>query len=262
MSVHTLRLAAFAGLALLFVPATSEAQNRGGGGRSGGGNSHPYQGGNSHPYQGGNSGNYHGGNGNVRSGISIGIGGYGLPYQGGYGGNYYGGYGYPHSGINIGIGSPYHAGYYNNGSYNHNGYYQNSYYDNGYYNAAPSVVVTQPGGVIQSGYQSFYPPTGEASGIVPAPSNDNTASIVVMVPANAELWWNGSAVSGVGDMRRFRTSSVGADGGTQQFQARWRGADGQVVTQTREVRVSANGTFTVDFNQAAPNAPMPAKSKK
>ena len=191
--------------------------------------------------------------------VSVRVGGgySGRPYQGGYGGGYYGGY---RSGVSIGIGNP-HAGYYNNGYYN-NSYYNNSYYNNGYYNVAPSVIVTQPGVVIQSGYQSFYPPTGEASGFAPAPSNDNTASIVVMVPANAELWWNGSAVSGVGDMRRFRTSSLGADGGTQQFQARWRGADGQVVTQTREVRVSANGAFTVDFNQPAANAPMPAKSKQ
>jgi uncharacterized protein (TIGR03000 family) len=186
--------------------------------------------------------------------FSIRIGsGYGGPYYGGgygygvgrygsgFGGPYWGGFG---NGLSIGIGNRW------NGSYS-NGYYNNGNYNNGFYNAAPGAIYTQPSVVVGPTYQSNYPPAN--NGFIPANSQNGTASIVVTVPANAELWWNGLRISQTGVTRRFRTSQLGADGSVQTFQSRWTGADGQSVTQTREVRVTANGVSSVDFTQPPAN---------
>lgn len=220
MILRTHCLTALAAAVLLCIPATSDAQ--------------------------------------VRIGIGAGGGGYGRPYGGGYGGgfNRYGsGYGQPGwggpgwggSGVSIGFGTgfngPYRGGYYNSSPFI-GGYSSPSVYNQ------PVFVPSQSGIVTNPSYQSFYPPVAETPAIS---TTAGTASIIVMVPANAQLWWNGSPSTLGGETRRFRTSALSAEGSTQTFQARWMGADGQPVTQTREVRVTPDGNFTIDFNQPAPD---------
>lgn len=182
----------------------------------------------------------------VRVGIGRGYGGgvYGGGYgggryygggYGGYGNRYYGGYGQP--GISIGIGSGYYGGGYRSG-----------YYSNGYYPSYGSTIIAAP---VTPSYQSYYPSMTNDS--FASSSADGTASIAVRVPANAQVWWNGSPSTVGGEMRLFRTAPLSSEGSTQTFQARWTGADGQQVSQTREVRVTPNGNFNVDFNQPDSN---------
>jgi len=179
------------------------------------------------------------GYGGYGRGVGVGYGGYGRGVGIGYGGYGYGGYGYnrygyglarPGFGVGLGYGTAY-GGY------------------PGYVNSAvaPNVV-----------NQSFYPPQ-EGAPVDPAAasSGDGTALVVVTVPPNAEVWWNGTRSSQGGDSRRFRTAPLPADGAKQTFQARWSGPDGQPVTQSRDVQVTPNGTFTVNFNEQAQASPRP-----
>lgn len=203
-----------AAVALLAFPAVSEAQVRIGIGSGGGGWGNPGWG---NPGWGG--------------------GGWGNPGWGsGYGRGYYGpGYG-NRSGISIGIGS---GGYYGPG-----GYYQRGYTPYiGSSTFSPSTNFVVPSGSTQT--YSAYQPAATSSGS----NQDGTASITVHVPPHAEVFWNGSRSTLSGEYRRFRTLPLSQQGTTQTFQARWQGPDGQMVTQTREVQVTPNEHFTVDFTQ-------------
>jgi len=196
----------------------------------------------------------------VSVGIGTGYGGYG--YSGyGYGGNGYGrGFGYPGyyggSGIGIGIGNGFGNGY-------GNGYYSPGYYNNSYYNSSPAMTYSQPmtSGTTSS-YQSFYPANGAMTqGMDPcccgggsgptqtAGMSQGGGTLVVNVPENAQLFWNGTTpMVGNGASRRF---TMQADGRPQRIEARWTGPDGKTITQTREVVGRPNDTVTVDFTNDA-----------
>jgi hypothetical protein len=192
------------------------------------------------------------GRGRRGGGVGSGYGGYGY---GGYGygsgwGNagYYGGGG-PGVGVGVGYGNRYPA------------YYSNSFY------TTPMTVTN--GQTIANGaastYQSFYPPT--VNGVVgqsndpccctgsgttqTAGVNQGGGTLVVNVPENAQLFWNGTTpMVGNGASRRF---IMQADGTTQRIEARWTGPDGKTVTQTRDVVGRPNDTVTVDFNSNGVN---------
>jgi len=177
-----------------------------------------------------NPGGYYGGNryygggryGYGNNGLGYGLAGFALGYGLGSG---VGGYGL--GGYGLGYGSGYYGG---------NSYYGNSYYSN----AVP----------VQS-YQSFYPPSDNVA--VPAYSDNGRGRIEVHVPANAQIFWNGSPSSLTGPTRFYSTLPLGPAGAQQTFEARWTDADGQVVSQTRTVQAMPNQSVTVDFNQPAVN---------
>jgi len=220
-------LVALAGTLVLLSPGTSEAQRRGGGG---GGNRGGFSIGIGSPYSGGFYASY----GN-------------RPYYGGYGGYGLGGYGYggyPYGygygrGVNIGIGTGYYGGY----GYSNYGYgYSPSYYSGGSY-TYPSYAYNPP----TVDYQSFYPPDSGYS-----QQTNNSATVRVMVPADAELWFDGSATQQRGPMREFQTPPLAPDRTfTYQIRARWT-QNGQPMDQTRQVQVQANRMAVVDFNSPAP----------
>lgn len=246
-----------AAVAFFLMPSVSEAQRGrgwGGGGWGGGG------------YRGNNWG---------RPGIGIGIGtGYGnsgFGNRGYYGNNFYGnGYnnrGYYGNNFGGGLlgGAILGSSLYGGGLYNR-GYSNQGYYSNGSYYSSPSVVYSSStpyvqGEVIQSG--AVYPQQGETfAGGTPTSFSTpaNTASITVKVPANATVWWNGSQTSLSGDTRYFRTGSLGADGSTQTFRARWTDSTGQQVDLTREVRATANAENTIDFTRPDDNQNRPVNA--
>jgi len=211
-----------AAAALLMLPSTSDAQvgvRIGGGGRGGVSIGNPGYG---RPY-GGGYGGYGGGYGRGYYGPGSYGGGY---YGGGYGpGRFYG----PGSGIGISIGNP--------------GYYNNYGVGNGYV-VQPNVVVGAP-----ATSQAFYPPAAVVPNVADQAPADGRGRVVVVVPPNAEVWWNGTKSTLTGDTRRYATLPLSADGSMQTFQARWIGPDGQPVTQTREVRVMPNTLTTVNFTR-------------
>jgi len=177
---------------------------------------------------------------------------------------YYGGRG---RGVYVGS---YGAGY---GGYYGAGYRPGGYYSGGTYYSNGGVAYSQPASGASS-YQSFYDGSGANSGgavandcccansNVMASSTTSTGGttaqfqdgrgtvVVSNVPANAEIYWNGTRTSAFGGVRRFATSSLGNDGSVQKFEARWIGPDGKMVTQTREIRAQANQTVTLDWNNA------------
>jgi uncharacterized protein (TIGR03000 family) len=222
---------------------------------------------------------YGGGRGGV--GISIGTGGYYGGY-GGYGSGYYGnrgyspygyglnnyGYGYGNYGYgNYGYGNRvwgYNPGLYagNYGGLAYNSNYYGANYRPGYYGglsySGPAYTYGnyQPayyGGMSYSGpayasygpsmnYQSSYPPGGGLS-----TQSENSAGITVVVPANAEIWFDGSKTQQTGPTREFMTPSL-TPGKSFTYEVRARWMDGaNEVDQTRTVTVTPGKTTTVNF---------------
>ena len=174
----------------------------------------------------------------------------GARFGGFHSGGFRGGYAYPHDGYHN-----YYRPYY--GSYGYDHPYYNSYpyvwssptYDSGYSGSygdvAPSYPddygsVTPPAG----SYQSFYPPaTAE-----PEPS----AAITVTVPAVARVWFGGTLTTSTGPIREFYSPPLTPGSKyTYAIRASWN-ENGQEVTQTQQVRVTAGAHANVSF-------PVPAK---
>jgi uncharacterized protein (TIGR03000 family) len=105
------------------------------------------------------------------------------------------------------------------------------------------VRMQQPSG------QAAAPPQAPASAPPAAPA---PAHVTVIVPADAQVFFDGVAMNETGTQRVFATPEL--QPGQQYFydiEAQW-SANGQVVDQTRKVTVSAGGKFTVDFTAAQP----------
>ncbi|MFO0863684.1 MAG: hypothetical protein U0744_03335 [Gemmataceae bacterium] len=186
-------------------------------------------------------GAYYGG-GIYRSGI------YGL----GYG---LGGYGY---GIN-----GYGLGGYGLGS----SYYNYSYSSPGviYSGSAPLLGPANPGA---TQVISLYPSidnSGSAGAAITTSrpviqGNDGTGSIVLRVPANSEVWWNGTRTVSGGVERLFGTLPLASEGAVHRFEAKWTDRNGQAVSQVREIRALPNQAVVLDFNVPLQTNPTPPTS--
>ncbi|HEY7424470.1 MAG TPA: TIGR03000 domain-containing protein [Gemmataceae bacterium] len=154
--------------------------------------------------------------------------GYGLGY-GGFGLGY-GGYGYPFSNYGSSFGYPYVNGY----PYTNSGF-SNGYPGGGYLYGAPGIT----------GYSSSYTPQQQAQ----APAKDDAAHLLVIVPENAELWFNGAKTSRTGPQREFVSPPLTPGKSyTYEVKARWM-QDGKPVEQTRNVHVQANSWQQVDLTR-------------
>jgi uncharacterized protein (TIGR03000 family) len=220
--------------ALLFAagPAAAQRGGHGGGGHSGGGASHGASA--------AHAGSVHGGS--VSHGGSFHSGGHARGF-----GYYPGLYGF---GLGLGYGSYYGYGGY--GGY----YYPPSYYDvgsSGYYDVAPYGYAALETPIP---YRSFYPPTPpdatqpDQSAVAPA---DTKAHMRVIVPADAEIWFDGDKTSQTGAAREFvsPTLTPGTDY-SYEIRARWT-ENGKPVDQTRSITVRAGSLTVVNFNRPSPN---------
>jgi uncharacterized protein (TIGR03000 family) len=166
-------------------------------------------------------------------------GGYGGGYRGSYGGyrGYYGGYrGY--------------RGYY--GGYLGYPYYPFYPYDPYFYMPAFAV-----------GYPALYAPAPAAPYLAapaaletlppPQPAFRETAGhVVVKLPADAELWFNGTRMNATGPARSFQTPVLAPDARvTYEARARWL-EDGRALIQTQRFSVGTGDHVTVSF-------PIPVK---
>ena len=79
---------------------------------------------------------------------------------------------------------------------------------------------------------------------------DLKAHLIVLVPADAELWFNGTKVTGEeGTVRKFASPPLTAGRRyIYDVRAQWR-KEGQSVTVTREVHVRAGAHINVDFTR-------------
>jgi len=245
--------ALFALAVILFAVQTSEAQigafvGGGGGNRGGGG---------------------------TRWGVSI-----GTPFNGGYGyGSPYGGFGSPYYGggyygAGYGYASPYYGGSYYSSPYIYSSgyaspYYGGSYYSSPYtyssgYNYLPSYTygyTPSYSGVASYDYNNAYmmPSTSYQSGYYSPDSSGannqqmaNAASIEVMVPANASLWFDGNATKQTGPDRLFTTPALPeGKASSYELKASWKDANGNDVTRTRTIHVAPNQHTFVNFMDGA-----------
>jgi uncharacterized protein (TIGR03000 family) len=236
-----------AGALALVTPDSAQAQHRGGfhagGYRGGGGHGTAYRGG---------WGSYRGGWGGYRGGWA----GYHAGHWGGY--RSWGGWHgyYPRY-------EGYHHYYPHHGYWGHHHYYPyygwywsypSSYdaypyawstpaYDSGYYDYYGSLTpsysdgdtaVTPPAAT----YEAYYPP---------ATQPDTRAYVTVQVPADARVWFEGAATTSTGPVRQFHSPPLASGSQyTYDIKASWN-ENGQAVTQTQQVPVTAGAHIRVTF---------------
>jgi uncharacterized protein (TIGR03000 family) len=232
----------------------------GGGGHGGGGGGH-----------GGGGGGHGGGFGGGHGGFGGGHGGFGGTWHGGgighYGGvgHYYGhgyngyghgynGYGHGYNGYGHGRGwyGGYYPGWYGYGYYPYYGYgsyYDTSDYPYGYYDYGS---LNQPD---YSGY-SVQPNAGSATGNLYGTSTASVtaadiARVTVLVPPDAQVWFENRATSQKGGERDFVSPPLDPTRNyVYDIRARWN-EGGRQVEQTRTAEVHAGSQITVDFRAAA-----------
>jgi uncharacterized protein (TIGR03000 family) len=226
--------------AVLLMAGPAWAQHGGGGGHGGGFHSGISHGGSFHAggfYPGGfHSGSFHSGSfhpGGFRSGSF---------HPGGFDSHRFHGGSFHHHGF-----SPrYYYGYPSYSYYPSYGYYPSydlgygsdsglGYFDS-YSEAAPSY---------SSAYQALEP-YSTVSPDAASVQADSTVHVTVRVPANAELWFDGSITTSTGSVREFLSPSLSPGRYTYEIRARWT-ENGHDVTQTQKVAVSPGAHLTVDF---------------
>jgi uncharacterized protein (TIGR03000 family) len=225
------------------------------------------------PHGGGGGGHMSGGGGHMSGGASFHGGSFhggGVPGGSFHGGNFHGS-GF-HGGSVIIVGGLYGRGFYGSypGFYSGGGGYYSSPYAYGYPSAdyAPDygygygATTPLPPLTVES-RSSFYPSdaAGAETPPVPAPdAGDGGAAIVVRVPADADVWFDGNPTKQRGEERVFASPPL-TPGREYKYdiRARWT-EDGRPVERTRRVAVRANEQTAVDFTRPEPvAAPTPSK---
>jgi uncharacterized protein (TIGR03000 family) len=236
-----------AGAAVIVTPGSGLARPHGGGGHFGGGH-----------FGGGHFGGHFGGG--HFGGHHFGGGHFGGARFGGYRGGYFGGYhhGYPHTYGYRHFYRPYFGYYPYYGYYDYYPYSYSTYpyvglsptYDSGYYGSNEDVTASDPDAYAAvtppaGSYQSFYPPA--------TAQPDTSAHVTVNVPADARLWFDGTATTSIGPIRYFNSPPL-TPGSRYSYRvrARWN-ENGQEVTQTQQVAVTAGAHVSVSF-------PVPPKT--
>jgi uncharacterized protein (TIGR03000 family) len=168
--------------------------------------------------------------------------------------------GFPHGGF-------FHGGFFGSGFY---GYYPGYWYSYGYpydygYSSTyvyPSTTYVVPQTYVYPDYSDYTPPAPlDGATSVPPVTVPSTASAVVtvVVPDNAEVWFNDTRTRSTGPVRTFDTPPLGP--GRQysyDVKASWQ-ENGRTVTQTQDVAVSPGARVTVRFpiQESVTTQPMP-----
>jgi uncharacterized protein (TIGR03000 family) len=234
-------------LAALFVWVGAGLAQHGGGGHGGGGHG---GGGGGHAAAsfagGGHAGSFHSGGGSW---------GHGDFHHGDFGHHdhdrfFFGfGYGYPF----YGYGWPYY-GYGWPGYYGYYGGYGPSWDDSSYY-ALPTGRAYLPADYYAGSNLSTVPAPGRPA--VPPGVNPNVAHLRIMVPANAQVWFEDEKTDQSGPARFFTSPDLALDKEyVYQIKAEWQ-EDGRKVSRDRRVMLHAGDWITVDFNRTAKGETLP-----
>jgi uncharacterized protein (TIGR03000 family) len=171
---------------------------------------------------------------------------YSYGYYPGYWGGYYPSYSYGYS--------PYYSpySYYGYPSYAYSSYSYPSPYGYSYYNPSTATYAAAP----QSGqYQSFYyAPNADAQ--------DRRAHVEVLVPQNAEVWFDDHKTQESGTDRFFVSPPV--DPNSRYFyniRARWTD-NGRTVERTRKVSFQPGQQIRVDFMREQAGDQQPAVERR
>jgi uncharacterized protein (TIGR03000 family) len=168
----------------------------------------------------------------------------------GPGGGHGGGFGGYHGYSGGGIGHLRHYGYYNPHAY------QSRYLYYPFYGGAYPWYDYQPyyGWSFSSGVDNSPTYSGPSGSDIPGYTDgsaveqpDNTAHVTVRLPADAEIWFNGTKMTETGPQREFYTPELTPGRRyTYDVRARWK-ENGHEVTQTQTINVSASAKVPVDF---------------
>jgi len=106
---------------------------------------------------------------------------------------------------------------------------------------------SEPAAVYYVAPPQVMPIASTAANVPPTLKRDSSATVQVLVPPDAELWLDGNKLEQTGSVRSISTPSL-APGKTLKHEVRatWV-ANGQPVTQTREVQVQAGNQRIVNF---------------
>lgn len=173
-------------------------------------------------------------------GLGYGSGGYGYGSAGNYGqSNVSNRINYPYNGAGYGL--PYlgyNSDWYGGIPYSYYGYGSGQYYG---YDAAYGGTPADYG---MAAAQSQIPP----------PPKDDMAHLLVIVPDNAELWFNGTKTKRTGPQREFISPKLTAGKRySYEIKAKWT-EKGKPVEEVRTARVQANNWQVIDFTKAEPTA--------
>jgi uncharacterized protein (TIGR03000 family) len=95
----------------------------------------------------------------------------------------------------------------------------------------------------------FTPPANYTYGAY-SPTQENVAHIRLVVPTDAQVWFDDKATKQRGETRNYESPPLPP--GRQYIydvKVRWRDKEGQEVTRTRQLSVSANSTVSADFTR-------------
>jgi uncharacterized protein (TIGR03000 family) len=187
-------------------------------------------------------------------------GGYAAGYRGGYYGAYggfrYGGYPYRYGPYGVGIGwvgvgvplfpyVPYYIGGGDSTAFapGSAGYSSNV--------LSPSASMGSP----PPGDAGEAPPSTQFQNAQP-PAPDNAAHLMLLVPDNAQIWFEGQKTSQTGKQREFITPVLEPGKSyTYTIRVRATSSDGRPTDETRDIRVRANDWWSIDFTKPAPKMP-------
>jgi uncharacterized protein (TIGR03000 family) len=198
---------------------------------------------------------------------------HGADHVGGYRGGYIGGYhgGYYHGGYGRGYGYRHYDGYrhYYRGYHPYYGYYP--YYSDYPYlyggdytleNAyADDTPLLSDSATYDSGYRGLSPQEYEAYAQAATANNasapspiDTLAHLTVRVPAEAQIWIDGTTTTSTGPVRQFESPPL-TPGSRYSYdiKASWN-ENGHEVTQTQHVEVTAGAHINVAFPTTAQTA--------
>lgn len=141
------------------------------------------------------------------------------------------------------LGGPYYGTYDNSYLPNYASYYYSPDYDGSYVSSYPDAAASDPPDVAPA-QTATVAPTSPGTGLVVA---GNQAHIRVVLPANAELWFDGQKTAATGIVRDFSTPPItpGQDY-SYQVRARWTD-DGHQVERTRNIDFRAGQEVVVDL---------------
>jgi len=164
---------------------------------------------------------------------------------------HYGGY---RPAYNYGYRPAYNYGYRPAYNYGYRGYYPwysgsvylgyTPYYYGTLY--SPNITVYP-----EPSYSYYYMPPAVTPAPMPVPVAENVARVHVIVPPDAQVWFEGTPATLTGTDRQFVSPSL--DPGktyTYEVRAQWM-ENNRMVDQIRRVSVRANDTATVDFTVPA-----------
>ena len=159
--------------------------------------------------------------------------GHGGFHGGGHSGGFHGGF---HDGHNF------HSGHVSHYFYPYYGGYNYGYYPQ-YFNSYPSYNYGYSSG---SGYLPDITTDGDTTDT--PPQTDTAAHLMVSVPADAQLWFEGVATNSSGSMREFDTPPLSPDHRySYDIRAQWKNEDGHEVSQAQKVGVTAGAHINVKF---------------